>query len=357
MINTNKDDNLHKTLAIYGLRGILKGIQADEELSEMELTYLNLWLHSQESLSHDSDVDFLIKEVKGIKSRGHFSHNELERLLAAGKNITQDKALPLATNALEIQELMGFLGGIVADNHINPLEISQLQQWLKQNEHLSSHWATELLNQHLTEILADGIITIDEQQSLLETCQQLAKRHYYPKHIFPKDLSPKHLSPKHSDPNHSSKHDFSENDSHPTVLCEQHSTLWSTNFLEDHYLEGLEDHSKLQIVSPQTLCFAGDFLSGTKSYVEAFAKRLGATVVHQVNHKVDLLIIGYHHHEDWRLTQLEQWIEKAVRLREKGHAIKIWNEQTWIENLTLQSRPLPEQTPAPSSEFEEETKG
>ena len=42
--------------AAYALKGILSGLIADQKLTEMELTFLDFWLSSQDNLSRDGDA-------------------------------------------------------------------------------------------------------------------------------------------------------------------------------------------------------------------------------------------------------------------------------------------------------------
>ena len=296
--DSQKTNNL---VALHSLRGILNGIQADEELSEIELMYLSLWLQTHQAFGNSEWLKPLMDTVLQIKQLGQLSETDLTTLRKYENVIenefnngsTLNDGVNLLTSPLEhsvyLAELIGFLEAISVDSHLHALEITALEKWVKKHAKNLEHWSTQLLSEELERILEDGVITESERISLLDTCKTIIQKHREQ---------------------------------------QSHQYQWTTSFLED-------TSKTVSFFNGLRICFAGDFISGSKTWVEGVAQRLGACIEHHINHKTDMLVIGYHQHEDWRLTQLELFIEKAVRLREQGYTIKIFNEQTWIEHITL----------------------
>lgn len=75
-----------------------------------------------------------------------------------------------------IHELIGFLRGIVADNHINEKESDALGMWLVANRELAEHWPVRTLAQRIERIYADGHADEEERAELAELVRDIVGR-------------------------------------------------------------------------------------------------------------------------------------------------------------------------------------
>ncbi|MDR0234147.1 MAG: hypothetical protein LBI31_05015, partial [Zoogloeaceae bacterium] len=70
--------------------------------------------------------------------------------------------------------LLGICAGLSADGMLNDTEIAYLDVWLLENQDVAEMWPGSAIVQRIREIRADGVITADERQSLLELLQNVS---------------------------------------------------------------------------------------------------------------------------------------------------------------------------------------
>jgi NAD-dependent DNA ligase len=73
-----------------------------------------------------------------------------------------------------MQQLQGYLTGIIADRRIRPQEIEGLQATMEAYEHLKGHWPYDEIESLLTAVMADGVLDVDEEQRLLAYFEQFS---------------------------------------------------------------------------------------------------------------------------------------------------------------------------------------
>lgn len=172
-LSTNLNAQRNKEKALYGLKGILLGITANEKLSEQELLFLDVWLRSQEFLRDDGDVVDLLDLISDILKDGHISNEELEELHALVDDVIAYTPKYPVQGENQINELIGLISGIAADNLVEDSEIQSLLGWLVNNANIADSWPASVLISRLNGILEDGVITQDERADLLETINQI----------------------------------------------------------------------------------------------------------------------------------------------------------------------------------------
>jgi NAD-dependent DNA ligase len=74
-----------------------------------------------------------------------------------------------------IQTLRGLLTGVTIDGKLNAAEVAEVLNWCDDNKKLVGKSPFNELKQKLDEIIADGVITQDEQQDLLWVCNNLSQ--------------------------------------------------------------------------------------------------------------------------------------------------------------------------------------
>ena len=97
-----------------------------------------------------------------MRANSHPEHAEIERYT---KRQRMDTA---------IHTLVGLLHGISIDDNLNADEIAEVLNWCKQYNDLKAREPFKEIIAKLDEIMADGIITPDEQDDLLWVCKNLS---------------------------------------------------------------------------------------------------------------------------------------------------------------------------------------
>ena len=274
-----------KDRALYGLKGILAGVVADERLNEQELLFLDSWLQSQEFLSEDPDVLAILSLVGEILEDGVISPDELKQMQARIEQIVSANDSETSESVGHIEELVGFLTGTASDGVLNDQEIAGMSGWLEQNEAVKEVWPASVIVMRLATILEDGIITDEERDDLLTTVRQITG----------------------TDAADESRLSF-----------EASTEVW----------EDAVDELKL---AGSVFCLTGDFVSGDRESVDTMLRCLGAETNSSVNKSIDYLVIGTLASRDWLYTSHGRKIEKALLLKREGSPIKIVTERTLLK--------------------------
>jgi len=272
-----------KDRALYGLKGILAGVVADQRLNEMELLFLDSWLQSQEYLSEDADVLAILRLVGDILEDGVIHPDELRQMQTRIEQIVKDSDTPEGVG--HIEELVGFLTGTASDGVLNDQEITAMSSWLEQNEAVREVWPASVIVERLAIILEDGIITDEEREDLLITVRQVTGT-----------------------------------DTDESGLSYEASTeVWEDSI----------DELKL---AGSVFCLTGDFVSGDRESVDTLLRLLGAQTNSSINKSVDYLVIGTLASRDWLYTSHGRKIEKALLLKRGGSKIKVITERTLLKH-------------------------
>lgn len=178
--------------------------------------------------------------------------------------------------------LQGLLAGITADGQLHDMEVQFLRTWLAENKEAASHWLGAQIIASIDHVMADGVITDAERQSLLVTLQD------------------------------ASGVQFAETGS---------VTPETVAFPAD----------ECEIFFPErTFCLTGKFGFGPRGDCEAATVAAGATCTDSVSKKVHYLVIGgAGATASWKQASYGQKIDSAMKLREKGHSIYVLTESAW----------------------------
>jgi len=275
-----------KEKALNGLRGILAGIVADEELNEKELLFLDAWLKSQQYLADHDDVVAILKQVGDILQDGVITPEELAGMQSAIEALIGENASDAAVGMGKIDELIGFLTGVASDGVLNDQEVDALSSWLNRNETIREKWPASVIVNRLNNVLEDGIITDEERHDLMVTVNQVT----------------------------------GNDNSAPDVSYESSTEVW-------------EDEVDDIKVAGSTFCLTGEFVSGDRNTVDTNLRLRGAETSPNVNKNVDYLVIGTLASRDWLYTAHGRKIEKALLLKRKGVDITCITERTLLRFL------------------------
>ena len=273
----------NKKKAIYSLKGTLKGVTADKQLNEMECLYLNTWLLESKPLRDDPDAIDLLDTISDALADGKFSADELEDINNLVTDIIDYKSFETIETADHINEFLGLISGIVADDVINASELQYLLGWLSAREEVINHPITQDVSYKILDYTNIKEPTETETNTLLNFLKKTTGTNF--------------------------------SDTGAT----------STGPL-DHIADIIESMSHMNA----RICFTGVFNKGSRKEVEAIANDLGATTRKDPSKSIDYVIIGSQISPDWKHSSFGRKIQKAVELRDGGHPLYILTEDHWL---------------------------
>ena len=275
-----------KQRALYGLRGILSGVVADQKLNEKEFLFLDVWLQSQQFLAGDGEVLQILTKVGEILEDGQINPEELQEMRDLLNTFLARTEEDHPGNSDQINELMGFLTGIASDGVLNDSEVSALDSWLNSHNSVRLIWPASVIIDRLNIILDDGVISEEERNDLLQTLRRITSSAV-----------------------------------NPTGISYEASTeVW-------------EDEVDSVEIEGKVFCLTGDFVSGDRSAVETMLRLKGAQLSPNVNKQVKYLVIGTLASRDWLYTSHGRKIEKALLLKRANVAISVITERTLLRYL------------------------
>ncbi len=270
-----------KEKSLYGLKGILAGVVADEKLNERELLFLDAWLQSQDALKDHEDVLDILTQVGEVLQDGVITAEELVHMQQKIEAIVEAGKDDPVEGIGRADELVGFLTGVASDGVLNDQEVEALSDWLHRNESIRDKWPASAILYRLNVVLEDGVITEEERQDLMKTVRQITG-----------------TNPEPSD-----------------AAFEASTEVW-------------EDQVDDLKVTGSTFCLSGEFVSGDRNTVDTNLRLMGAETSPNVSKDVDYLVIGTLASRDWLYTSHGRKIEKALLLKRKGVNITVITERT-----------------------------
>jgi hypothetical protein len=276
----------NKEKAAYALKGILSGIVADEKLTELELTFLDFWLSSQDNLKKDGDAFDLKDMITDICSDNIITHDELQELHLLIDDIIEYRKKNNVGIESKVNEFLGLITGIIADDKIDEKEIYFLSSWIENNPDIYSEWPVYSIAETIKIILEDGIVTNKEKEHLSNCIKDITGIK------------------------------FNENGV---------AYGMATDFFNSQKVDIFHENANY--------CFTGKFLVGTRKTVEAMAVKAGANIKNNVVNDLDFLVIGTLASRDWRFTSHGRKIEHAIKLQKKGKNLSIITENSWLKHI------------------------
>lgn len=275
----------NKRKAVYSLGGILQGLVSDQQLNEAEFLFLDTWLRSQKHLRDDPDCIDLLDLVTDILKDGKIDADEMEDLTTLISDIIEYKVVNNEKDSDLVNECLGIISGIAADDILKEEEVNYLINWLSDNKHLLDTYPISAIVEAL-QPYTERELTNKEAAELLALFKQITGTQFM--ETGSTDVHPLHF-----------------------VAVEP----------EDFNHDGLR------------ICFTGTFDKGTRKEVEAIAQALGATTKKDVSKSIDCVIIGTHVSPDWISTSYGRKIQKAIELRDSGHPLVIMTEKYWTTHI------------------------
>lgn len=203
-----------------------------------------------------------------------------------GTDFATAKAMQQRALTKAAQTLLGICSGISADGQINDREIIFLRSWLTENAEAASVWPGSAIARRIDEILADGIITQDERDSLLDSLRQLSGNHF--------------------------TETGSSTPAAPALPIDDDPTIHFQNM---------------------TFCFTGNFHFGTRAACERAVLKLEGMPVDTVTGKLNYLVIGSVVSEHWVNSTYGRKIELALERQQRYGQPAIISEAQWAEAI------------------------
>lgn len=194
--------------------------------------------------------------------------------IGCNKNATSNHRVKKYSDETKaLQQLQGFLMGIVADNVLTVEEIVALNNWMDANKELRGNYPFDRVFQALKCVLEDGVIDKDELNDLLILFKQFIM---------------------------------------PTEEAEE---VQITTIVGKH------------------CCLTGKFSFGEKDKIEQMILEKGGFCDKSVKKSTDYLVVGSQGNENWKQGTYGEKIKKALEWQEKGGSVQIVTEDNFIDAI------------------------
>jgi NAD-dependent DNA ligase len=151
--------------SFHTLEGILKGINIDNEINQIEIEKLKSWCNEHKGFVNRPPFDEIISLINSIIDDNYITEEEYEDLAWACNNIgTYNKYYDTITS--DLQRLQGILHGILSDNIITKEELEGLKDWIEDRPDMIGAYPYDEIETLLFSVLEDGKVTNDEQNLL-----------------------------------------------------------------------------------------------------------------------------------------------------------------------------------------------
>jgi len=274
--------------AINSLKGILLGINLDEQVNEKEINELKKWAENHRSLINRNPFKEFMTIIDETVSNNIPVTETIEDLFWLCQKYENDNYYYNAVTT-DLQTLQGICHGILADGIINEKEIRDLEKWLEQNTHLSTYYPYDEIRSLILSIVSDGIIEKEEILILKAYLNQFVN-------IENKEIA-KQIDQETADINISG-----------------HCT-------SDPNID----------FDGKTFCVTGVLKSGNRSELENLISDLGGIPTKTVSKKTDYLIVGDNGNPAWAFACYGRKVEKALEMRKSGHQICLVHEFDFMD--------------------------
>lgn len=150
---------------INELIGIIKGINFDGVINDKEVACLQSWVDKNRNLAFEPRQLELISLVDSVLENHITDNNEKKLIVARIEEFFEE----IGDNTGKICELNGIIEGVVCDGEVNEAEVYRLKEWMDNYaDSIKNHKSSAELCATIEDILADGVVTEDGQQQLLD---------------------------------------------------------------------------------------------------------------------------------------------------------------------------------------------
>ncbi|WP_290832542.1 BRCT domain-containing protein [Flavobacterium sp.] len=269
--------------AISTLKGILLGFNLDNVVHEKEINELKKWISSHKELIKRNPFNEFMNIVENTISNKIPLKETIEDLFWLCQKYENGNYY-YNTVTSDLQILQGLCHGILADGIINEKEIYTLEQWLSENEHLSTYYPYDEIRSLISSIISDN--KIEEEEILV-------LKAYFSQFINLQDLKTSELI--------------------------KNETL-------DIQISGHCSSDPQVTFKNKTFCITGVLKRGNRDDLQKDIIKLGGIPTSTITKKTDYLIIGDNGNPAWAFACYGRKVEKALSLRKEGHTIMLVHE-------------------------------
>lgn len=181
--------------------------------------------------------------------------------------------------------LLGIAQGILADGHLNDLEVTFMRDWLRANEAAAAVWPGNVIAAQIETALVDNVIDANERAHLIDTLQRLVG---------------------------GTLDELAQN---------------------RHVTELPIDQVDLIEFRDRSFCLTGEFCFGTRASCEQAILTRGGTMASNVSKKLDYLVVGGLGSSEWKHGSFGNKIDKAMQLKQAGARMRIVHEDPWAASV------------------------
>lgn len=276
--------------AISTLKGILIGINSDQEVNKEEINELQKWSASHRELINRNPFKEFMTIIEETVSNNIPATETIEDLFWLCQKYENDNFYYNAVTS-DLQILQGICHGILADGIIDDKEVVDLERWLEENTHLSSYYPYDEIRSLILSIVSDGKIEEEEKLVLKAYLNQFV------------NLENKEIEKQ--------------------INRETNDINISGHCTSDPEIE----------LDGKTFCITGVLKSGNRASLEKTISDLGGISTRTLTKKTDYLIVGDNGNQAWAFACYGRKVEKALDLRKNGHKISLIHEFDFIDAI------------------------
>lgn len=274
--------------AISTLKGILLGINSDNEVNQKEFEELEKWAVNHRDLINRNPFKEFMTLIEETTSNNIPATETVEDLYWLCQKYENDSYYYNVVTS-DLQILQGICHGILADGVIDEKEVYQLETWLEENTHLSTYYPYDEIRSLILSIVSDGKIEEEELLVLKAYLNQFVN-------LENKDV------------------EKSINNETRDINITGHCT-------SDPNID----------IDGKTFCITGVLKSGSRSTLEKEIRDLGGIPTKTLTKKTDYLIVGDNGNKAWAFACYGRKVEKALDMRKSGHTISLIHEFDFID--------------------------
>lgn len=276
--------------AISSLKGILIGINSDQEVNKEEVNELQKWASSHKELINRNPFKEFMTIIEETVSNNIPATETIEDLFWLCQKYENDNYYYNGVTS-DLQILHGICHGILADGVIDEKEILDLEKWLDKNTHLSTYYPYDEIRSLILSIVSDGKIEEEEKLVLKAYLNQFV------------NLENK-------------------------VIEDQINRETSDINISGHCTSDPEIE-----LDGKIFCITGVLKSGNRASLEKTISDLGGIPTKSLTKKTDYLIVGDNGNQAWAFACYGRKVEKALDLRKNGHKISLIHEYDFIDAI------------------------
>jgi NAD-dependent DNA ligase len=274
--------------AINSLKGMLLGINIDEQVNEKEINELKKWAEKHRVLINRNPFKEFMTIIDETVSNNIPATETIQDLFWLCQKYESDNYYYNAVTT-DLQTLQGICHGILADGIINEKEIRDLKEWLEENIHLNTYYPYDEIRSLILSIVSDGKIEEEEILILKAYLSQFVN-------IENKEIAKQ-------------------------IVRETNDINISGHCTSDPKID----------FDGKTFCVTGVLKSGNRTELENLISDLGGIPTKSINKKTDYLIVGDNGNPAWAFACYGRKVEKALEMRKSGHQICLIHEFDFMD--------------------------